>query len=133
MEDYKRLCMDYYILNQKALDNSIITISVLAFPFIFYILNLNIAMADFFYILSKISLVGFSIVIIMKIYSLKIAIKGCDRSMGKSSMDRTYKDSDEADRPFNLANCFNIWVEIIFFASIFAILFVIICGVLFNI
>ncbi len=84
-EEYKSLLLDSYKENQNFLNKLILSVSALAIPLLFE--QIRASVNDIVSGLLVCSLVGFIVVVLVQIYSLKIARDGCDKSLSSNSDD----------------------------------------------
>ena len=82
-KEYRKLVIELYKENQKFLNNLILGISILAFPFLYNVLS-NGELAKTTQWLLSIALFGFCFVILLQIIALKSAKQGCDKSLSKN-------------------------------------------------
>jgi Na+/melibiose symporter-like transporter len=81
-EEYRNLVLELYKENQKFLNNLILGISSLAFPFLYNVLS-NEKLEKTTQFLLIIALFGFCIVILFQIIAIKNAREGCDNSLSE--------------------------------------------------
>lgn len=101
-KEYRKLVIELYKENQKFLNNLILGISILAFPFLYNILS-NGELAKTTQWLLSIALFGFCFVILLQIIALKSAKQGCDDSLSedketKKQATKRFKRARELDK-----------------------------------
>ena len=115
-EKYKELLMELYKENQSFLNKAIFGFSTLAIPFLFNAL-ITYKQEVFVTIFTAISIGSFLIVIILQVFSLKYARKGCDKSMDSN---------DDGEPLFKTARKIDVARELFFILGIIAIIIILV-------
>ena len=108
-KEYRKSMADLYKENEKFLNNFILGISILAFPFLYNILSNGELVKTTQYLLS-LALLNFSLVILFGIISINNTIHACHNALNE--------ESEQAIKLFEKASKFNWFRDYFFLISV---------------
>ena len=113
-EEYRKISIELYKDNQKFLNNLILGISSLAFPFLFNALS-NDKLAVTSQSFLSVALWGFCFVIALQIISVTTAREGCDNALSKDEDKKEiasslFKKAKNFDKYRNLCFAFSTFL-----------------------
>lgn len=121
-DEYRKILIELYKENQNFLNKAIFSVSVLAIPLLFKSLSETAFSSCTKYIFTS-SLVGFFIVIVLQILSLKSARDGCDEGLLQD-------EHNKSNKLFDRARTLDKWREFFFILSLFLIVLAFIFNIL---